>query len=438
MSAFGVPQGVTPAFTVGSLPSEQYVYGQFPAFQPAPSQLPSKMEPSMPVKSGSGGLFVNHFLTIVGTLLVLLITITPMWHAYRLMWSSSFVFFIGRSTCFFIIVVCLSIVCFFSLAMLLLERFGRVEVKTDETIMYLFTSTITALGLFLLFMSVPLHSDARAVMDELTYSCGTGAQTQQLYAYYNVLLKMRLQSDCKSLPSIEQCPGYQEQLPYTGLLKDMEANYQCSGFCYKSNSTNAVKNIAALLQEFPDMETKNDFVGLLQGHVEQITVQARGVGDPEAGIVVRTKPARSSNGDKHGLPRGKLLSLLASNHSSNRSSRAVDEPWNQPSIGYGNTINNMEATGWMDIYPPTLFSNANYMVSCDGAIKRELQFGVMDISNLMYLEGAVLLVASILVGLLKIGVIFKKQKEEADFLQNEEAAPSQYHPYLQPAKAVVL
>jgi hypothetical protein len=268
---------------------------------------------------------------------------------------------------------------------------------------------------------------------------------------------MRQQADCSSKTSIEDCAGYKEQSPYTALLKDMETNYQCSGFCYTSpqNSTSPVLTIASLLQQdsrnarhtkkqdFPETETQNDYVGLLQGHVEQITVQAQGVGDSEAGIVVRAKHGGGSKSVKH----NQLVSLLSAKanhslpdvymgtpHGIPAATISSQQLWNQETQGYGNTINNMEATGWMSLYPPTLFTNANYKVTCDGAVVRELQFGVTDVSNLMYLEGAVLLGASVLVGFMKIAVMCQR-KEDSDSPPMNADEATQYHPYVKPSMA---
>jgi hypothetical protein len=49
------------------------------------------------------------------------------------------------------------------------------------------------------------------------------------------------------------------------------------------------------------------------------------------------------------------------------------------------------------LYPPTLFSQSNYQMSCDGAVMRHLRSTVRDLAASMVYEGAVLVGAAILV-----------------------------------------
>lgn len=54
------------------------------------------------------------------------------------------------------------------------------------------------------------------------------------------------------------------------------------------------------------------------------------------------------------------------------------------------------------VYPPTLFSKANYQATCDGTAARDLQFFLTDLSDELFYEGAYLISISVCVGFLKL------------------------------------
>lgn len=95
-------------------------------------------------------------------------------------------------------------------------------------------TTITALGLGLIWASVPLQMHSQQAHHELLEQCRFGARTAPLYAYYSVLLNIRKRPDCIMQATVEQCDGFQERFPYTGFLKHLELTYACSGFCYQN------------------------------------------------------------------------------------------------------------------------------------------------------------------------------------------------------------
>lgn len=60
------------------------------------------------------------------------------------------------------------------------------------------------------------------------------------------------------------------------------------------------------------------------------------------------------------------------------------------------------ATDGTRIYPPTLFSQSNYKMSCDGAVMRHMRTTVRDLAGTMVVEGAVLVGAAILVSFIML------------------------------------
>lgn len=54
------------------------------------------------------------------------------------------------------------------------------------------------------------------------------------------------------------------------------------------------------------------------------------------------------------------------------------------------------------VYPPTLFSTANYQATCDGMVKRDIEHFYSDLAQEWFLEGTTLISVSIGVGFLKL------------------------------------
>jgi len=298
---------------------------------------------------------------------------------------------------------------FFFVATLLLECLDRRKDKTMQPVLFLFTSTLTVLGLGLTLLSEPLRIDSHIAYNELMMTCNTGARTEPLSTYYSVLLNKRLQPDCINKTSVEQCSGFQDRPPYTNFLKQMELEYACSGFCYQAASQKLSKtkptSLAAALKKVTKDAGSDDYVGLLQS--SRLTVVQQDL-DGEAFSVVQitknTFQQRASSSNLAGLESHQKyentqgLFVLAANHNKTKSTAV----WSAPPVGLGDTVNNMAATGWMRSYPPTLFTDANYKTTCEGAAARELRFSAGDAANIMHYEGVGLLLFSVVGGFIHL------------------------------------
>jgi len=402
LSAFGNPRGGTPPT------SQQYMsVGQLPAFQPSPVNAPPAMPPTSTFpeatkeKPSAGGKFnTGLFLTVLGAFLLLLVALTPIWDAVRMAYNSTFVYFIGRAIPFWTIILCAGLVGFFIFAMLVMELFGRREVRKDESFLYLFTLVVTVLGLGLLLLSVPLQMSSKLAYNELMVNCQTSPMTAPLYTYYSTLLQIRMQPDCINKPSIEQCTGFQEHPPYTGFLKYMESTYQCSGFGYTATKKAADKANPAGPQEAMLLSVA-DSMTLLQ----TTDVKVMNALSPGQGLKMSLVQALQGH---------------ASGSNETKSAKAVPL-WEKIPKGVGNTANNMIASGWMSAYPPTLFTTANFKTTCEGAAARDLRFTAGESATLMYIEGAILLVISVLVGFMKLSSMCRSRAEMDNMVEDKLA-----------------
>lgn len=356
-------------------------------------------------------------MTLVGTFLLMLIVLTPVWDCVRLLYSQTYVYFLGRSAPVWASSFCGIVVLFFIMAMLSMEGCGgRKRAKTDHSFMYLFTSVITTLGLGLVLFSEPLVANSRTVYNELMMDCGHGAHTEPLSAYYNVLLNIRKQPDCINKASIENCSGFHRRDPYTGFLKELELGAMCSGFCYKAsgNAMNTTPPVAAVLQTAFDAESaKKNLAEALQ----ERTAKRNGR------TARQKKHADSTEG----------VFLLSADQTLSRT--APVPVWDKLPRGVGNTVNNMMATGWMNAYPPTLFTNANFKTTCEGAAARQIRFSAIETGNLMYMQGAALLIVSVLLGFLKIATICRRGQQG---LAGDLDGNGQYQDYETNIKELIL
>jgi hypothetical protein len=405
-SAFGIPQPSTPSSSV-------FNAEQLPAFQPAPMGTRSVPLTRLPVhfkqeefdleekylghpkdddQKGIARVSVDHSMTFLGAFLLVLVALTPVWDACVLLSSRSNIYFMGGAQSFWTIMFCCAVITFFIVAMMLIERFGRAETKSSQTFLSVFTMAITILGLGLLIFAVPLRTSTQLAYDELISNCAGGPRTAPLSTKYNELLKMRTKPDCIKKTSIEECDGFQDLNISTAYLKHMELEYGCSGFCYSPGShANTSK---------PLPPTK---AVLTQGAAAASSTETAAVEGAKLNLVEALRR-------HHAAKNAEGLSLLSASQD-----LSTDVPsWEKLPKGVGDTSNNMVATGWMSEYPPTLFTNANFKTTCEGAAARELRFTALEAAYLMYLEGALLLVTSIIAGFLKLCTMCRTGEEMMD------------------------
>mmetsp|Transcript_99897 Transcript_99897/g.187956 ORF Transcript_99897/g.187956 Transcript_99897/m.187956 type:complete len:391 (+) Transcript_99897:118-1290(+) len=352
----------------------------WPPFQPAPTLAPSQYAVPMGAKIGYDpdpvqqrkSNTVAWFNLIVGTIMLSIMILIPVWASGRLLYDQTFVFFMGRDMPFYVIVTCVSVVVCYILVVLLLVVCGkRHEARGQVTLLSTFMAFVTLLGLLLVLFAVPLRTACDKTFQDLTMTCADGASTAQLSRYYHALLSLRQQPDCINKSSIESCDGYQESQPYTGYLKFLEGTYLCSGFCYDAGHpllTNTSSKASLLQSKFKVEDTASLF-------------------QSKARLTKRNKLANML----HNLASEEVE--IASKHVG--SSEALQrKAMHKAEVKYDPVVN-------VD-YPPTLFNTANYQASCDGQASRIIRYKALDIAENQYLAGVFLLVGAIVAGVLRL------------------------------------
>jgi len=176
---------------------------------------------------------IKVFITTVGTILIALVVLLPLWNSLRLITQETVVYFMGTYWPTWCIVGCCAAVLLFPLLVQILFLRAGLDVKKSYHILLLMSVVTAALGLGLVVLAAPLTAHTQNVVRDITYNCDSSINTRALQESYMVLHKLRSNPDCAALPTVEDCAGFQSDT-YTSFLKTMETDFKCSGFCYNA------------------------------------------------------------------------------------------------------------------------------------------------------------------------------------------------------------
>jgi len=284
----------------------------------------------------------KNIITAVGSGLLCLLCVVPIWNAMVLMQDSNYVFWAGRSTPQWMIVLCVAIIFLYVAMVSAFFTKAKGAAQSEHTIMMIAFIFTTLFGLFLMMISLPLTHQSELTYTNLLHRCDYSEQTQRLFQYSQVLQNMRADPACATKFSVEECAGYEEAAPYTNFLKGMENNFRCAGFCYKPPPV-AMNPSAGLLSVKQHVRHR---------HTDHIT----------------------------------KISLIAEGAHSEAADSEVAELLGQSTY----------------VYPPTLFSTSNFQASCEGMAARDMKYFAGDIGQQTFFQGIYLILIAIMTGFLKL------------------------------------
>jgi len=278
----------------------------------------------------------------------------------------------------------------------------------------------------------------------LMHQCDVAPQTHRLYEYSQVLQNIRAIPECAAKYSVEECIGYEDAVPYTSFLKSMERRYHCAGFCYHPALTDAI--MAAPFQAFgpapgnsfcggdylastsvlsmPGCEAKcredvrcKYFSYWATGkshwcHTTATCDTQERDGDQVVWIYARQAPAAASGRwgfaqETGGDPRrDNATGRRAAGHQM-AGRRHVDHVTHTSELQLNGRGVQGPATARQEpltasAYPPTLFSDANYQVSCEGMAARDMRNFVGDVGAQTFYQGVYLVFVAVCTGFLKL------------------------------------
>mmetsp|Transcript_215 Transcript_215/g.571 ORF Transcript_215/g.571 Transcript_215/m.571 type:complete len:357 (+) Transcript_215:89-1159(+) len=292
---------------------------------------------------------IRNFMLILGSLMVMVLVLGPARDAFRLLQDDVFLYFLGPQLPCAIVGICAATLVLYVLLVLLLFGCASPQAVSQHMLLLLVAMVITALGLALLLVSIPLSRQADAAYDEIFFHCATGEQTAGLHLHYTDLEQLRSTPPCMTRASVEECDGFNVSQPYTGFLRTMETKFRCSGFCSPLSAVNATADTESRLMEQGRLPPS---VSLIQ------------IGSQEG---LQQFPTRVL---KHSSRLRQQVSMLA-----------TDATSSFPFLG-GQYISS----------PLTLFSQATHQASCDGFAARQLRFGAAGVAHSLYMQGLSLLI----------------------------------------------
>lgn len=95
---------------------------------------------------------------------------------------------------------------------------------------------VLVLGLVLVLAALPILWESHTAQDDLFKFCESSDRTKDLFANSQGLQALRQLPACRKEASVETCSGYVETA-YSAVLRFMERDLHCSGFCYRNSIT---------------------------------------------------------------------------------------------------------------------------------------------------------------------------------------------------------
>lgn len=230
-------------------------YGAAPVIY-AGQKRPLKYKESMTSK----GVFI-----VAGVLLLAMLCVVPVWNAVALASDSNFVFWVGRGIPNFMIFSCIMLLVIYVITMVAYFGLAHEDRQNEQTIMLMANLFVTLLGLMLMLISLPLSQYSMGTAENLMHRCEISEQTHRIYEYSQVLHNIRAQPHCSGLRSVEECAGYQAAPPYTDFLKNMEAEFRCSGFCYRPLEASSATSASEASKYPPTLFSDANFQSTCEG-----------------------------------------------------------------------------------------------------------------------------------------------------------------------------
>lgn len=172
-----------------------------------------------------------QMFTVIGTVLLSLLCVVPIWNASALLQNPNYIFWAGDSVPETMIMICVGIILLFILTASLFFTHAPKSVQTEMSLIMIANMFITLLGFALMMCSLPISRQASSTYHNLMSRCDYSEETHRLYEYSQVLQQIRTEPVCRREVSVKTCAGYKDAPPYTGILEALERDFQCSGFC---------------------------------------------------------------------------------------------------------------------------------------------------------------------------------------------------------------
>lgn len=191
---------------------------------------------------GSKGKQISFFISArdiflgIGSFLICLLVIIPMWNCIALLRDTVYRWIAGAAIPIALFIILVATLFLYVFVVILFWKYAREEVKTEQTMMMIGGAHITVIGLLLMIFAHQIQQQAQLASDEFFGNCEFGPKSRRLFEVSQALHELRATASCQAQPSVEFCPGFREQYSNdraVSTLKAMEGELMCSGFCYR-------------------------------------------------------------------------------------------------------------------------------------------------------------------------------------------------------------
>lgn len=189
----------------------------------------------------SGSFAAGKVFLCTGLFMISMLVMVPIWNSVALLQDATFVYLSGPALPSLLIAVCLGVVVLYAITIFVFFQSSRPETQTEQTILMIGSVFLALLGVLLLLLATPLERSADNGYHSIWNNCQFDGRTRALYDESQALQTVRASPACAGMQSVEECGGYRET-PTAMVLKAMESDFKCSGFCFQRLTAAAAGN----------------------------------------------------------------------------------------------------------------------------------------------------------------------------------------------------
>jgi hypothetical protein len=172
-----------------------------------------------------------------GVCILLVVVFIPVWNAFELMLDENLQFWMGKHLAWQWLFSSLGLVLLYLVTTQLFFQFAKPEWRNDGMVTYMGRTFISALAVFLILQSYPVHEKSYSSSRDLLDHCTFNSQSLKLQTEYDKLYELRKnglskdgKADCATMSSVKECKGFVAN-DYTSFLEYAETEFACSGLC---------------------------------------------------------------------------------------------------------------------------------------------------------------------------------------------------------------
>jgi hypothetical protein len=198
---------------------------------PCPFPDEEKADPNEPTEDDlKAETQVKEFFVLLFLFSVLMLAMIPIWNSVVLLRSLAYTQVLGAAIHVEFIVWTGIEVAGFLFVILSIFSWVRPEARTGQTFLMTGFVLLTLLGITFMLYGNALWLRAETTMSEVMHNCQFGVHTKPMYEEAQLLMGIRMQPQCLSLESVEECQGFTESQE-SNVLKALEQDFHCSRFC---------------------------------------------------------------------------------------------------------------------------------------------------------------------------------------------------------------